>query len=169
MAINEETTEEKTQSTKWLSSIDIIFLFIIGNLVLEILVTAAAAILVNNYLVQFFRLGFITVLLIAAEIIVSMVVSAIYSEIGGRIFKWSEDKKSDHLVYSFLLLFTIFLIIISIAMYIASSTIAPLTMDPFNLGESSTYLATSFSFWWFFGFIISAIIAAILFLYIEGS
>lgn len=169
MTVEAAVTEEKPQQNKWRRQFIIVFIIVLINLVIEILVSVLAVILVSDYFSQLIALGGITFLLFTVEGVVCLIIAFLYAEIGKRIFKWSEDRKTDHLMYSFVLLFVILLVIISVLLYLISGTSFPLILDPFDLGSTSALQAVLFSLWWFFGFIIfiiSAIVVTIFFLYI---
>jgi len=162
----EEIVEESTaESTGW-KKIDILFLLVAVNFVLELIVTVVALFVKEEYLDQLIKMGVAGILGFVVVICIMIVLAMIYYVYAARLRKWDDEKAADKTLNFLYITGVIFTLITITILYFAGSSFFPLVLDPFDLNAISSVLGIIFSVWWFFGFTISVIILAILLLII---
>ncbi|MHA2332784.1 MAG: hypothetical protein ACXAEU_12240 [Candidatus Hodarchaeales archaeon] len=153
--------EVSAKPSKFGRLLDISFLVLLINLIIEIIVTVIAILIraQDGFLDLLIQIGFIAIVAFVFVIIAPLVIAFIYEAYGTRLRGWDEDKASDRLIYSFFILLGILTFVVSILLYYVTSVMTPILLDPFNLGG---IVGMVYSLWWFFGFILSTIILAII-------
>ncbi|UCE12212.1 MAG: hypothetical protein JSV04_08390 [Candidatus Heimdallarchaeota archaeon] len=158
--------EEQTIKTTWLDIISIVLLI---NLVLVILVSIFAIIVNSEYLNELIFLGIITVVVFIVVIIIIFTLSLGLPMFARRLFHWEEEKETDWIVNLLIIFGSIFIIGTAIGLYLVALPFFPQVQDPFNLQAINPSLGIIYSIWWFFGFIISALIITIIYLLLESG
>lgn len=158
--------EEQITKTTWLDLIAIVLLI---NLVLVILVSIVAVFVNSEYFNELILLGVITVVVFIVVIIITAILSLGLPMIARRIFHWDEDKESDWIVNLLIIFGFVFIIGTSIGLYLFALPFFPQVQDPFNLQALNPSLGVIYSIWWFFGFIVSALIVTIIYFLLESG
>ncbi|UCG00421.1 MAG: hypothetical protein JSW11_12320 [Candidatus Heimdallarchaeota archaeon] len=165
--LSEPISDEQTPiKTTW---IDIVFIGLLINLGIVILVSIGAVILNREYLDNLIFLGIITVIVFICVIILILVLSLGLPMIAKRIFNWDEDKETDWIINLLFVLSFVLVIGAAIGLYILVLPSFPVVQDPFNLNAINSMFGTIYSIWWFFGFIISALVITLLYLLLEAG
>ena len=158
------TEEQEVTKTTW---IDIVFIGLLINLGIVILVSIGAIILNREYLDNLILLGIITVVVFIVVIVLILALSLGLPMIAKRILNWDEEKETDWIINLLFVLSFVLVIGTSIGLYVLVLPSFPVIQDPFNLDAINSTLSTIYSIWWFFGFIISALVITILYLLLE--
>ncbi|MHA1971905.1 MAG: hypothetical protein ACTSW1_02860 [Candidatus Hodarchaeales archaeon] len=159
---NDDNLSLEQKESKGYSWVDYLLILILINLGLFIIVTLFASITVRGYMAQLLPVVFLTGVVLFADIVVTFMVSIVFSTTVKRIFKWSEERETNLLAGAFIVTITI-LVIGSISfIYLLVLPDFPLILDPFSLSNNSPTLKTIYSLWWFVGFVISTLILVIL-------
>jgi hypothetical protein len=163
--LSEPNSEEKeVTKTTW---IDIVFIGLLINLGMVILVSISAILLNREYLDSLILLGIITVVVFIVVIVLILALSLGLPMIAKRIFNWDEEKETDWIINLLFVLSFVLVIGTSIGLYVLVLPSFPVIQDPFNLDAINSTLSTIYLIWWFFGFIISALVITILYLLLE--
>ena len=166
-ALSEPNSKKKVPTkTTW---IDIVFIGLLINLGIVILVSIAAIILNREYLDELMLLGIITVIVFIFVIILILILSLGLPTVAKRIFNWDEDKETDWIINLLFVLSFVLVIGTAIGLYILVLPSFPVVQDPFNFNAFNSMLGTLYSIWWFFGFIISALVISLLYLLLEAG
>ncbi|MFX1515975.1 MAG: hypothetical protein ACFFC6_06675 [Promethearchaeota archaeon] len=163
--LSEPNSEEQTVTkTTW---IDIVFIGLLINLGIVVLVSIGAIFLNREYLDNLILLGIITVVVFIVVIVLILALSLGLPMIAKRIFNWDEEKETDWIINLLFVLSFVLVIGTAIGLYVLVLPSFPVIQDPFNLDAINSTLSTIYSIWWFFGFIISALVITILYLLLE--
>ena len=163
-SVSESTEDQSNTKTTW---IDIIFIILLINVGIVILVSILAIVFNSDYLENLLLIGVISGAVFVVVIVAVFLLSLGLPAIIRRIFHWDEEREVNLVVNLLFILSFLFVIVAAIGLYIIALPFFPVVADPFNLAAINPLLATVYSIWWFFGFIVSILVITILYMLLE--